>query len=62
MNKDEFRDITSEVIADIIEDMSEHDLSAHSAIITTLTLTMFSSKLAEKLFGESDSLEIEKEH
>lgn len=62
MNRDEFRSISSEVIADIIEDMEKEGLSANSAVITTLTLTLFSSKLSERLFEKSDSLEIEREH
>ena len=61
MNKDEFRSITAEVIEDIINDMSNKGISSSAAVAVTLTMTMLASKLTERLYGESDSLEIEKE-
>lgn len=61
MNKDEFGSITAEVIEDILDDMSDKGISAASAVAVTLTMTMLASKLKDRLFGESDSLEIERE-
>ena len=62
MNKDEFGNITAEIIEDILNDMSNNGISAGSAVVVTLTMTMLASKLRDRLFGESDSLEIEREH
>lgn len=61
MNKDEFRSITAEVIEDIIDDMSNEGISSSAAVAVTLTMTMLASKLTDRLFGDTDSLEIAKE-
>lgn len=62
MKKDEFKKITAEVITDIMDDMEKEGLSGISLVITTMTMSMFASKLEKTLFDESDSLEIEREH
>lgn len=61
MKKEEFKNITAEVITDILDDMEKEGVSGMSLVVTTMTMSMFASKLGEKLFDESDSLEIEKE-
>ena len=61
MNKDEFKKITAEVITNAMDDMEKEGLSGMSLVITTMTMSMFASKLEETLFDESDSLEIDKE-
>lgn len=61
MNKDKFNEITVEVIDSLIDDMHEKGISTEAAFAAMLTITLFAGKLTDKLFEETDSLEIEKE-
>lgn len=61
MNKNKFNEITVEVIDSLIDDMHDKGISTEASFAALLTMTLFAGKLTEKLFEETDSLEIERE-
>lgn len=61
MNKEKFNELTVEVIDNLIDDMQSKGMSPEAIFASMLTITLFAGKLTERLFEESDSLEIERE-
>lgn len=59
MKREEYRTITAEIIDDILTDMEKEGISGMSAVAVTLTMTMFASKLGDRLF-DNDEPEIER--
>lgn len=60
MKKEEYRNITTEVIDNILTDMKKEGISGMSAVAATLTMTMFASKLGDSLFDDNEEIEIER--
>lgn len=60
MNKEKYRTITAEVIDNILTDMEKEGISGMSAVAVTLTMTMFASKLGDRIFDNDEEIEIER--
>lgn len=60
MNKRDFQQITTEVIADILQKFEAEGMSGNAAMAATLTMSLYASHLTYRLF-DCNEIVIEKE-